>query len=175
MTKMSFNPKREARPSQTMSNSFAGFEPANTFQSQTGSQALSDLIALALDDICQRGFNPKREARPSQTVAGRALPRRRAQGFNPKREARPSQTPAHQTTRFQTIRVSIPNGKPGPLRPSLTLFFAAVVYSFNPKREARPSQTMPVRSTMTDLICFNPKREARPSQTRPLVNGIMID
>ena|SRR5579884_240529 len=62
------------------------------FQSQTGSQALSDGTALQ-GKIWQDGsFNPKREVRPSQTRdsgPARPTPENR---FNPKREVRPSQT-----------------------------------------------------------------------------------
>ncbi len=63
-------------------------------------------------------------------------------------------------------QVSIPNGKPGPLRPRAGGGAAYACAGFNPKREARPSQTV-----YADAYCclqwhgFNPKREARPSQT----------
>ncbi len=61
------------------------------FQSQTGSQALSDGISLFL-------FAPP------------------VQCFNPKREARPSQTSSNFSSISEAEKVSIPNGKPGPLR-----------------------------------------------------------
>ncbi len=161
---MSFNPKREARPSQT-------------FLVPCHSQSV----------VC---FNPKREARPSQTR--RQSPRypARPHGFNPKREARPSQTgrmtPSSRAipSSFQSQTgsqalsdicisceaiyqkvVSIPNGKPGPLRRSLSPPLAYFPASFNPKREARPSQTLHRERQRTGLSGFNPKREARPSQT----------
>ncbi len=110
--------------------------------------------------------------------------------FNPKREARPSQTPfAPGQLRHQDI-VSIPNGKPGPLRRICFFLLSeqtrkfqsqtgsqalsdeaygcrinSVFIRFNPKREARPSQTQSQRTVQIKEIRFNPKREARPSQT----------
>ncbi len=109
------------------------------FQSQTGSQALSDLARTPNPQI-PSCFNPKREARPSQTLRASALNQGEHGGFNPKREARPSQTflcirRDASWWRFQSqtgsqalsdlvmlidtiqiTHVSIPNGKPGPLR-----------------------------------------------------------
>src|SRR5579884_287816 len=110
----SFNPKREARPSQTQAFPLPRY-PGLMFQSQTGSQALSDakrplpahdwpdvsipngtpgplrpnLHGHNIARLCS--FNPKREARPSQTTNYRTT---ELQSFNPKREARPSQTTA---------------------------------------------------------------------------------
>src|SRR5579884_2057012 len=89
--------------------------PSPLFQSQTGSQALSDNLAAA-SAAAEEGFNPKREARPSQT-----------------RQRQPK-------TQCLYI-VSIPNGKPGPLRQLVGPKQASDEDSFNPKREARPSQT----------------------------------
>ncbi len=209
-----FNPKREARPSQTLRvQGPAG--RAIKFQSQTGSQALSDTIDwLSLNVIIQR-FNPKREARPSQTVwyasrvpaRYRFNPKREARPsqtkleaepplpsspcFNPKREARPSQTMLHCcikqfSTRFQsqtgsqalsdpasggdtwTVQaVSIPNGKPGPLRrhqsrmaPGRILLFQSQTGSQALSDPPRAWQERQPRQS------FNPKREARPSQTK---------
>src|SRR5579884_655375 len=62
-------------------------------------------------------------------------------GFNPKREARPSQTIQEEGHTRKSALVSIPNGKPGPLRFSQTYCEPSIDRSFNPKREARPSQT----------------------------------
>src|SRR5579884_1165010 len=62
----SFNPKREARPSQTKP-SFRASKASWMFQSQTGSQALSDSHPVHATPIPGASFNPKREARPSQT------------------------------------------------------------------------------------------------------------
>ncbi len=144
-----------------------------TFQSQTGSQALSDAdmtwqqmsmapvsipngkpgplrprrISRNRVDIVA-SFNPKREARPSQTSVVLYADRIEARGFNPKREARPSQTPTSSTLAWTRPAVSIPNGKPGPLRPL---------------RKIRPR---------SPGLCFNPKREARPSQTEVAVKGV---
>ncbi len=70
-----------------------------SFQSQTGSQALSDACSVDLLLCREDGFNPKREARPSQT--------RRKKGVS-----------------YGDSAVSIPNGKPGPLRPLLLTFLA---------------------------------------------------
>ncbi len=67
----SFNPKREARPSQTAAPARSR-PPARMFQSQTGSQALSDLRAARSRKRGGARFNPKREARPSQTEHQRA-------------------------------------------------------------------------------------------------------
>ncbi len=60
-----FNPKREARPSQTKIT-YCGCAEDQEFQSQTGSQALSDKKGGKKAAKPAR-FNPKREARPSQT------------------------------------------------------------------------------------------------------------
>ncbi len=160
-----------------------------------------------------RRFNPKREARPSQTPSSGARYHWRGR-FNPKREARPSQTtppalPLRAVSTFQSqtgsqalsdiagldarpnkLEVSIPNGKPGPLRPRYDSGLGSSYQCFNPKREAMPSQTR-ASSSLTFLCTvfqsqtgsqalsdasgddgdsgdddgFNPKREARPSQT----------
>src|SRR5579883_878983 len=116
------------------------------------------------------GFNPKREARPSQTLRCRVLLSFSNNSFNPKREARPSQTPAHYVLTYQIgefqsqtgsqalsdrnphtasaaphVAVSIPNGKPGPLRLSIGSSAQSCFTGFNPKREARPSQTLLAR------------------------------
>ncbi|SRR5579885_2801046 len=134
------------------------------FQSQTGSQALSDGATRGYASCHECRFNPKREARPSQTWARVHSPVHRG-SFNPKREARPSQTrltlvDMEALRKFQSQTgsqalsdnhhvegghdpddVSIPNGKPGPLRPHHTCRTQRRTHSFNPKREARPSQT----------------------------------
>src|SRR5579884_2909829 len=64
----SFNPKREARPSQTHAHG-SGVSVPELFQSQTGSQALSDHVKGLIFHRLEVGFNPKREARPSQTMS----------------------------------------------------------------------------------------------------------
>src|SRR5579884_2891806 len=87
----SFNPKREARPSQTHAHG-SGVSVPELFQSQTGSQALSDHVKGLIFHRLEVGFNPKREARPSQTLPRWPSTQGRT-SFNPKREARPSQTP----------------------------------------------------------------------------------
>ncbi len=112
----SFNPKREARPSQTHAHG-SGVSVPELFQSQTGSQALSDHVKGLIFHRLEVGFNPKREARPSQTHRPLDQPVGHSLCFNPKREARPSQT-------YQL------SGRDALIRTS-----------FNPKREARPSQT----------------------------------
>src|SRR5579885_2485731 len=67
----------------------------------------------------------------------------------------------------QQERVSIPNGKPGPLRRGHLWVRLAAWRCFNPKREARPSQNGGYDMAYLPLISrFHPKREARPSQTR---------
>src|SRR5579883_324963 len=64
------------------------------------------------------------------------------------------------------LKVSIPNGKPGPLRRLLCVTLNTSSHRFNPKREARPSQTLAQEAArfIPQYRC-NPKREARPSQT----------
>src|SRR5579884_3464678 len=86
-----FNPKREVRPSQTMRleilkrhvgrvsipngksgplrprHPLTARGPGEKFQSQTGSQALSDIYGLLAVVDAFESFNPKREVRPSQT------------------------------------------------------------------------------------------------------------
>src|SRR5579884_2918835 len=134
-----FNPKREVRPSQTMSR--CGTRKGRAmFQSQTGSQALSDDLVFIAVALQVNRFNPKREVRPSQTCGGCLLAPRRlefqsqtgsqalsdvisrspanrpATSFNPKREVRPSQTGICDRHPQNGPIVSIPNGKSGPLR-----------------------------------------------------------
>ncbi len=110
----SFNPKREARPSQT-SDEPPQPAKAEMFQSQTGSQALSDAHQHYL--FTGSGIVSIPNGKPG--------PLRRSQGtggvmsggsFNPKREARPSQTGNYPSLLNALETVSIPNGKPGPLR-----------------------------------------------------------
>ncbi len=75
---------------------FDALKGVGEFQSQTGSQALSDAI----------------RARPAAPSGYR---------FNPKREARPSQTDMLLFAERANKKVSIPNGKPGPLRRGLRM------------------------------------------------------
>ncbi len=135
-------------------------------------------------------FNPKREARPSQTVSARTG-RCNRWSFNPKREARPSQTKiisleallkqvvsipngkpgplrreqAHMSE-FVYIEVSIPNGKPGPLRRGMAAGREVRGESFQSQTgsQALSDQLRPARP-VSSYRRFNPKREARPSQT----------
>ncbi len=136
---MGFNPKREARPSQTIQ------EEGHTRKS-------------ALVSIPNGKPGP---LRLSQTYCEPSIDR----SFNPKREARPSQTTGRKDRCREPESVSIPNGKPGPLRPPEKRIFPVPVTSFNPKREARPSQTQYIGVSTPVKNGFNPKREARPSQT----------
>src|SRR5579884_699398 len=109
-----FNPKREARPSQTMTalpGGKAGVYSFNPKRAARPSQTEARVLAARI----QNGFNPKREARPSQTLRTSFFVAQ-TRGFNPKREARPSQTDPHPRRRAGAGVVSIPNGKPGPLR-----------------------------------------------------------
>src|SRR5579884_1613748 len=85
------------------------------FQSQTGSQALSDFELALLGS----------QARSVSIPNGKPGPLR----------------PGGSRERNVDEVVSIPNGKPGPLRPTITLRDPTFLASFNPKREARPSQT----------------------------------
>ncbi len=134
-----FNPKREARPSQT--RTFRSSPSTwGTFQSQTGSQALSDLEEIGIPYSFYSVSIPNGKPGPLRLKPVGLLHR-------------------------QKRSVSIPNGKPGPLRPRLLRAPPGRTDRFNPKREARPSQTSGLLRGSTLLARFNPKREARPSQT----------
>src|SRR5579884_2684008 len=113
---------------------------SHMFQSQTGSQALSDATWTPLgvpDDSC---FNPKREVRPSQTTSTEpeTLP---STGFNPKREVRPSQTSLLPYDGWHGELFQSQTGSQA--LSDLTMFVVGIsAFSrFNPKREVRPSQT----------------------------------
>ncbi len=135
-----FNPKREARPSQTIEavilllagvvvsipngkpgplrpNRGSGCQrPPFSFQSQTGSQALSDIDTARLLGWLVYVSIPNGKPGPLRhNCAGGSAGTGRS--------------------------VSIPNGKPGPLRPRRACAFLPAHSCFNPKREARPSQT----------------------------------
>ncbi len=85
------------------------------FQSQTGSQALSDRATIAGWEVVISVSIPN--GKPGPLRHGHLLALLFfALCFNPKREARPSQTRAVTTVTVETTTVSIPNGKPGPLR-----------------------------------------------------------
>src|SRR5579884_174801 len=88
------------------------------FQSQTGSQALSDAEAAI--------------AHPEETIV--SIPNGKS---GPLR---------HQWLRglVGQVVVSIPNGKSGPLRQRMIFYLHREARSFNPKREVRPSQTPPL-------------------------------
>ncbi len=137
----SFNPKREARPSQTTdARHLRTF--SEWFQSQTGSQALSDGASQAGYRMVRQVSIPN--GKPGPLRRNRPSGRQRRHGcFNPKREARPSQTVTRSTLLQFQEPVSIPNGKPGPLRRNSTAAGMRLIKCFNPKREARPSQTQP--------------------------------
>ncbi len=111
------------------------------FQSQTGSQALSDAQPSRRNHRQHWSFNPKREARPSQTLT-----------FTPHGGAFAS--------------VSIPNGKPGPLRHSGGGVGGGGRRRFQSQTgsQALSDEAAPAEDTMF-VYRFNPKREARPSQT----------
>src|SRR5579884_1162092 len=82
-----FNPKREARPSQTMT-ALPGWK-AGVYSFNPKREARpSQTEALVLAARIQNGFNPKREARPSQTLRTSFFVAQ-TRGFNPKREAGP--------------------------------------------------------------------------------------
>ncbi len=97
------------------------------FQSQTGSQALSDypiqdrLLGYA------KGFNPKREARPSQTLDALGLPSPQSvfQSQTGSQALSDNDRGRHEDL---SAWVSIPNGKPGPLRPAFTKRGNTVLY-----------------------------------------------
>ncbi len=112
------------------------------FQSQTGSQALSDGYGAVPRPDAQGVSIPNGKPGPLRP-SRRATTSRGSGCFNPKREARPSQTAAVSMVGEEMTEVSIPNGKPGPLRPlAQDIETYARGTSFNPKREARPSQTL---------------------------------
>ncbi len=85
--------------------------------------------------------------------------------FNPKREARPSQTEAlHYGTNYH-ITVSIPNGKPGPLRHDMDIATPPNTMMFQSQTGSQALSDDAADPLSAGLWCFNPKREARPSQT----------
>ncbi len=111
------------------------------FQSQTGSQALSDVgsgLPVHHDSSC---FNPKREARPSQTMAVIGVSTGVPRSFQSQTGSQALSDDEKSQRQEEHYRVSIPNGKPGPLRPMKQVTGLVAVDGFNPKREARPSQT----------------------------------
>src|SRR5579883_1282974 len=85
------------------------------FQSQTGSQALSDSLSLRRLLADNLRFNPKREARPSQT-RGRWRAGDRAAQFQSQTGSQALSDLNIQERAGGNLYVSIPNGKPGPLR-----------------------------------------------------------
>ncbi len=85
------------------------------FQSQTGSQALSDSPSERNGYLVVKFQSQTGSQALSDQVTGVGMCGCRV-GFNPKREARPSQTPNLPDAIIVSIGVSIPNGKPGPLR-----------------------------------------------------------
>src|SRR5579884_2978665 len=89
MGSICFNPKREARPSQTPS-----------------------CLRKRPTTAC---FNPKREARPSQTLRVRVA-RRAGGGFQSQTGSQALSDGIALGVRYLLAIVSIPNGKPGPLR-----------------------------------------------------------
>ncbi len=134
------------------------------FQSQTGSQALSDYEAASLPVHQNDGFNPKREARPSQTTILVASPECTAQ-FQSQTGSQALSDTSEMCWPWRQLRVSIPNGKPGPLRHLLS----------TAERERDMFQSQTGSQALSDGGVraadggtgggFNPKREARPSQT----------
>ncbi len=112
-------------------------------------------------------FNPKREARPSQTQQSAATFLAIHQCFNPKREARPSQTVRAKMGYPKVGKVSIPNGKPGPLRLSISCECQSWRFVSIPNGKPGPLRQEQAINDQGLSNCFNPKREARPSQTKP--------
>src|SRR5579884_4189329 len=111
------------------------------FQSQTGSQALSDYLSARAARRTLKSFNPKREVRPSQTVISTYF--------------------SSQITLFQSQ-----TGSQALSDDKLCICRNGRSGSFNPKREVRPSQTASARRVSgCSFLSFNPKREVRPSQT----------
>src|SRR5579884_3169429 len=85
------------------------------FQSPTGSKALPDRKERIMIQEQKRDFNPKREARPSQT---KTTPTAWC-SFAPFQSQTGSQALSDSRTadgKPEANAVSIPNGKPGPLR-----------------------------------------------------------
>ncbi len=99
-------------------NTPPGQTPQSGFQSQTGSQALSDISTTSVSHVARSSFNPKREARPSQT---QCQAHSIAVGGEFQSQTG-SQALSDGVFLFGYIgfqMVSIPNGKPGPLRPDV--------------------------------------------------------
>src|SRR5579885_544764 len=138
-----FNPKREARPSQTRKNGrcskniIMSFNPKREARPSQTPTRKEDRTAL----LC--GFNPKREARPSQTPTRKEDRTALLCGFNPKREARPSQTFVSHIMPLFSTDVSIPNGKPGPLRRNRGERASRVVIVSIPNGKPGPLRPLP--------------------------------
>ncbi len=161
-----FNPKREARPSQTSAGaglvSFFqhvsipngkpgplrlvaarnGFDLRRQFQSQTGSQALSDPVRDLLIQTAMQMFQSQTGSQAlSDNVSRKALSRR-YEKFQSQTGSQALSDANLRVVPNGLQNVSIPNGKPGPLRlggGKMDRENSGI--SFNPKREARPSQT----------------------------------
>ncbi len=85
------------------------------FQSQTGSQALSDGCIRCPTSVMAKCFNPKREARPSQTDTAPCRVQTR-KGFQSQTGSQALSDHRGALPHRGDQVVSIPNGKPGPLR-----------------------------------------------------------
>src|SRR5579884_38492 len=88
---LGFNPKREVRPSQTMSQ-VDQQATVLEFQSQTGSQALSDVKSVIISSFLPCGFQSQTGSQALSDRTRYGISVRISKRFNPKREVRPSQT-----------------------------------------------------------------------------------
>src|SRR5579875_2511435 len=143
---VSFNPKREAHPLQTLGIILQSVGHI-LFQSQTGSPSSSD--------------------HRSQPIAFRL-----SGCFNPKREAHPLQTRKIALLLTDFLLVSIPNGKPILFRQRMKGRLHGADELFQ-SQTGSPSSSDALYSNCRRISpkCFNPKREAHPLQTADTENG----
>ncbi len=120
-------------------------------------------VAGSMDE---KGFNPKREARPSQTAILEPLDHDGPNVSIPNGKPGPLRR-GRADAGVVEKDVSIPNGKPGPLRPRLPWRITLIIRMFQSQTgsQALSDPTLPAARLNSD-DGFNPKREARPSQTR---------
>ncbi len=110
----SFNPKREARPSQTRPGVEFGINLPGEFQSQTGSQALSDACDQRRG-VCRRAVSiPNGKPGPLRL---RIYARKSCERVVSIPNGKPGPLRRKSLILYGAYTpVSIPNGKPGPLR-----------------------------------------------------------
>src|SRR5579884_67108 len=159
------------------------------FQSQTGSQALSDPSTRQTTSPRTLCFNPKREVRPSQTQLKDVASRLRLMVSIPNGKSGPLRPIACSAVTYSSP-VSIPNGKSGPLRRNArhcssvaplafqsqtgsqalsdriqSLLKASTIPVSIPNGKSGPLRPLERAMGIPYYQGFNPNREVRPSQT----------